>query len=291
MIDYLFRIEAFKNASSFNDMLNKIYTANSVPVEVCALIKKVKNNPKYFVENQESYSDFVAYTKDWDNKIDPKMLLSKDVYKKSHNVYWEFIIVPQRKPTLELTLGVSDDDTLIKNAIYPGKPKLSSIEGKIREQERRIHKSKLETVYFFNKNGNVIYYKTGTDIDAGYDSNMAKKAVYMTHNHPTVATNNPEVFSVADIEPLLKFKNIKQIRIVSNNILYTLSRGNCSSNVSSILNQFENINEKVLKIFNEKYADAKDSNVIAYTKLNKIELDVFRKIAIATGLIFKVQKL
>lgn len=57
------------------------------------------------------------------------------------------------------------------------------------------------------------------------------------------------------------------------------------------MNQFENINEKVLKIFNEKYADAKDSNVIAYTKLNKIELDVFRKIAIATGLIFKVQKL
>ena len=99
MIDYLFRIEAFKNASSFNDMLNKIYTSNSVPVEVCALIKKSKKTTLNILLNQESYSDFVAYTKDWDNKIDPKILIER-CFIRNHNVYWEFIIVPQRKPTL-----------------------------------------------------------------------------------------------------------------------------------------------------------------------------------------------
>tara|TARA_R100001443_G_scaffold81301_1_gene88167 strand:- start:756 stop:1637 length:882 start_codon:yes stop_codon:yes gene_type:complete len=132
------------------------------------------------------------------------------------------------------------------------KSKKDILYSKVLTAEESIKNNKKESFFAYNKNGDVIFQKKGTESHVGFSNfdllDMKANGVeVLTHNHPIIFNVKNATFSYQDISLAMKY-DIPEIRAVGKDKVYIFrqSKGAVKGGL-----KWKEIKKEIVKIFDE----------------------------------------
>jgi NAD+--asparagine ADP-ribosyltransferase len=206
----------------------------------------------------------------------PKPPITKTPKVKVTEVPKKYVKKPTQKVVKELTkkepkfvdidVGSKQGKALSKEVKEKIKPAPKEVENLVRNKEVGIKDRKTEKAYIFDKDGKVVFEKSGNKNGVKFttDELSKMKGNVLTHNHP-----NGTSFSSEDIKLACDW-NLKEVRAIGNNNVYVMKMKDGSNFNTDIWDKkISSEFDKQLKLAEtEHYDQLKQNkiNIYEYTK-------------------------